>query len=84
MLAACFLTAMFQICAQNRPVAVNDNFIPVTSGYMITFNLLINDYDPDGDLIRIKEVIDIESPLDTLIFTDSSFTVYVMLCEHIY
>jgi hypothetical protein len=66
-----------QSIAQNPPVAVNDNFIPVVDPGLLTelsFNLLVNDYDPDGDAVKIKEVNHAGSHQGTFTFNDSSLT----------
>ncbi len=72
--------------AQNAPVAINDNYIPIISNTTtLTFNLLENDYDPDGDLIKIKEIVNIANPQDTsLIYSDSIFTVTINLYEIVF
>jgi len=52
--------AALNINAQNNPpVAVNDSSIIITSypyGTIVHFTILLNDYDPDGDAIKIAEV----------------------------
>jgi hypothetical protein len=59
---------------QNQPpVAVNDTIEdPIFIGQSFTFNVVANDYDPDGDYFRIKQAggLAVES------FTDSTITVF--------
>ncbi|MFU8844634.1 MAG: T9SS type A sorting domain-containing protein [Bacteroidales bacterium] len=80
-----------QTHAQNLPIAVNDNFIPVVDIWVLTeftFNLLVNDYDPDGDAIKIKEVQHVGNYQGTFLFNDSSIILelvhYAGLFERVY
>ena len=43
----------------NPPIAVNDTFVLLTGceNYSITGNILLNDYDPDGDEIKLYYII---------------------------
>jgi hypothetical protein len=64
-----------QTHAQNLPIAVNDNFIPVIDPWVqteLSFNLLENDYDPNGYPIKIKEVYKVGYPQTVIPFNDSS------------
>ncbi|MCD4790673.1 MAG: hypothetical protein K8R37_11795, partial [Bacteroidales bacterium] len=74
---AVFCVAIIKINAQNNPpVAINDSsiiileFVPGGNN-TFEFNVLINDYDPDGDPIEIAEVYQ-QGSADTIIFTDST------------
>jgi hypothetical protein len=60
LIAAMFCIATINNNAQNNPpVAVNDSSIVIYNypyNTTIQFNVLLNDYDPDGDPIKIAEV----------------------------
>ncbi len=74
---AVFCIAIIKIDAQNNPpVAINDSSIIILEigpgpNNIFEFNVLINDYDPDGDPIKIAEVCQ-QGSADSIIFTDST------------
>ncbi len=77
LIAAVFCIATININAQNNPpVAVNDSSIVIynlQNDTTIQFNILLNDYDPDGDPIKIAEVFQ-QGEGEYFNFTDSSIT----------
>ena len=70
-----FLVSSY-LFGQNLPVAVNDT-ANATAGIPITVNLLLNDYDPDGDSIEIWMAM---SPNGLITKTDSSITYTPHIC----
>ncbi|MCK4406505.1 MAG: hypothetical protein KAV44_02395, partial [Bacteroidales bacterium] len=75
LIAAVFCIAALNINAQNNPpVAINDSSIVIynlPNDTTIQFNILLNDYDPDGDPIKIAEVFQ-QGEVEYFNFTDSS------------
>ena len=72
-----FITLFGILCysnAQNPPVAVNDT-VTVLMEQQTAINVLLNDYDPDGDEIKIKSVFSPEHGVysynDSIIFYTS-------------
>lgn len=91
---AVFCIAIMKINGQNNPpVAINDSSIIILEWYpgannIFEFNVLLNDYDPDGDPIEIAEVYQ-QGSADSIIFTDStiiydfSWNFYAVI-EHVF
>ena len=77
LIAAVFCIATININAQNNPpVAINDSSIVIYNfpyDTTIQFNVLLNDYDPDGDPIKIAEVFQ-QGEGEYFNYTDSTIT----------
>jgi len=80
LLLAIIVSLSFIAKAQSPPVATNDSFVPVIGELLmgsqdttISFNLLENDYDPDEDPIKIKEIYEVSNPENVFTINDSSF-----------
>jgi len=73
-LSFCVLFNSVSFAQENAPVAVNDSshiVVDIYNSQTYEFNVLLNDYDPDGDEINIIEV-DLVGSIDTILFTDST------------
>ncbi len=74
---AMFCIATLNVNAQNNPpVAVNDSIIIIKNfpfDTIVHYNILLNDFDPDGDAIKIAEVFQ-QGEGEYFNFTDSTLT----------
>lgn len=70
---------LFSQTAWSQPVAVNDNFSPIIQqGETIYFNLVQNDYDPDGMAFKICDVIALINNSTSNQFNDTSMWILTL------
>lgn len=88
LLLICFILLLPEVRAQNQPPVAEDDFIYPVMDYgadTVTVHVLQNDYDPEGEPIRIREVslVNHQTYYYSYSYTDSTITCYYTGGSHL-